>query len=71
MKEKINVFVNDRPVRIYRGMQVKHALIAFDQAVYEAAARGEMTVENADGFKTGLDGAVLEGTRIYTRRTGD
>lgn len=71
MNGKIKVFVNDKPVEVYRGMTVKHALIAFDQTTYEAATRGELAVEDADGFRTGLDGAVFEGGRIYTRRTGE
>ncbi len=71
MKDSITVFVNDTPVKVYRGMQVKHALIAFNQAAYDAAARGEMVIEDTDGFKTGLEGAVLEGARIYTRKIRD
>lgn len=71
MKDNITVFVNDTPVKLYRGMKVKHALIAFNQAVYDSATRGELVIEDADGFKTGLDGAVPEGARIYARKIGD
>lgn len=63
--ETIFVYVNDRPVRIYRGMKVKHALIAFNQDLYRAALAGELTVKNADGFPVGLDGSLSNGARIY------
>ena len=36
MDEQIRVFVNDSPVFIHRGMQVKHALISYDHSVYQA-----------------------------------
>jgi hypothetical protein len=70
MDDQIVVFVNKKPVTIYRGMQVKHALIAYDQSLYEACTRGEMSVEDEDGFRVGLEGAVHDGAKIYTRKTG-
>ncbi len=36
MEDRIVVFVNTKPVALYRGMQVKHALISYDYPVYEA-----------------------------------
>jgi len=35
MEDRIVVFVNTKPVALYRGMQVKHALISYDYPVYE------------------------------------
>ena len=70
MTDQIVVFVNDKPVAIYRGMQVKHALIACDQSLYEACTRGEMSVEDEDGFRVGLEGALHDGAKIYTRKAG-
>lgn len=67
MNEHITVFVNDQPVRIYRGMRVKHALIACDYALYRAAAAGEVLVEDTHGFKVGLEGSLQEGSRIFTK----
>ena len=67
MTEKITVFLNDKPVAVYRGMQVKHALIASDYAVYRAAQRGEVCVIDQRGFAIGLEGALQEGSRIFTR----
>jgi hypothetical protein len=67
MNAPITVFVNDLPVKIYRGMQVKHALIAFNQALYQAAVAGELKVEDSHGFQVGLEGALREGSRIFTR----
>ena len=65
MKENITVYVNDRPVEIYRGMTVKHALIAAGQTLYQAAREGRLTIVDADGFEVGLEGALSEGARIY------
>lgn len=65
MQETITVHVNDKPVAIYRGMKVKHALISFDQNLYKAALAGDIIVKDADGFPVGLDGSLSDGTRIY------
>ncbi len=66
MKETITVQVNHQPVEVYRGMKVKHALISLDQTLYEKALAGEIVVEDGNGFTLGLDGALTEGSRIFT-----
>ncbi len=68
--DHITVFVNDKPVTVYRGMQVQHALIAYDVAVYRACEQGDVRVEDEHGFRVGLEGALHDGTRIYTREAG-
>jgi hypothetical protein len=68
MEEIIVVHVNEKPVSLYRGMHVKHALISHDYAIYEACARGDMTVEDEHGFRVGLEGALHDGAKIYTRK---
>lgn len=67
MTEKITVFVNDKPVSLYRGMQVKHALIAYNYPLYSAAQKGEVYMVDQNGFRLGLEGALQEGSRIFTR----
>lgn len=67
MAERIRVFVNGSPVEILRGMQVKHALIAFDQKIYEAALAGRMVVRDERGFRLGLEGALAHGVHILVR----
>lgn len=67
MREKITVFVDDRPVDIFRGMSVKHALISYDMAVYRAAVSGDVFIEDRDGFRVGLDGALQDGSRLYVK----
>jgi hypothetical protein len=67
MKEQITVFVDDKPVTVYRGMQVKHALIACSEALYEAANRSEIIITDQNGFRLGLEGALQEGSRIFTK----
>jgi len=65
MPEKITVFVNGAPVELYRGMHVKHALISCDYSLYKAVEDGRAMVEDANGFRLGLDGALRDGARIF------
>lgn len=71
MKERLAVFVNREPVEVFRGMTVKHALIAYDEVVYEACRDGRATVENEDGFPLGLEGALEQGAQLFTNRGND
>ena len=71
MKDRIRVFIDGRQVLLYRGMQVKHALIACDSALYRAAADGLVLVEDDHGFRVGLEGSLLDGARLFTRRKRD
>jgi hypothetical protein len=64
MKERFTVYVNERPVDIYRGMKVKHALIALDYALYKACTEGQTVVRDENGFIVGLEGALGEGMRL-------
>jgi hypothetical protein len=67
MKTHITVSVNKKQVHIRRGMTVKHALVACDQGLYEAAMKGEISLEDAHGFQIGLDGGLEDGAEIVTR----
>jgi hypothetical protein len=66
VSETIAVFVNGRKTTLYRGMTVKHALIAYDQGVYAAALSGRVRVEDEHGFEVGLEGGLSEGARLFT-----
>lgn len=66
MNEQITVFVNEEAVRIHRGMKVKHALIACDQSLYDAAEAGRLAVRDAGGFNVGLEGSLRDGAKLYT-----
>lgn len=68
-EEQISVFVNDCPVRIYRGMTVKHAILALDQALLKAARKGDIIVRDDQGFTVGLEGALHDGARLYLHKT--
>lgn len=67
-KDNIKVYVNGRPVKIYTGMQVKHALIASDESLYSQAVAGDIEIMDGDGFPIGMEGALREGSEIRTRR---
>jgi hypothetical protein len=64
MKERFSVFVNGKPVEVFRGMSVKHALIAYDYPVYRACAEGRAVVRDEHGFALGLEGALREGATL-------
>jgi hypothetical protein len=65
-EDKITVTVNGREVSIHRGMKVKHALIACDQSLYDAARGGELSVRDESGFNVGLEGSLSDGAKLYT-----
>jgi hypothetical protein len=64
--DKMTVTVNGQQVLLHRGMKVKHALIACDQSLYDAAKAGDLAVRDADGFNVGLEGSLRDGAKIYT-----
>ena len=67
MDDRVEVVVNGIRQSLYKGMRVRHALIARDQALYEAALRGEVRIEDGNGFLLDLDGSVTGGMTILTR----
>lgn len=68
MKEQFVVYVNGKPVEIYRGMKVKHALIGFDYNLYSDCLEGRAVVRDENGFVVGLDGSLSEGARLEVIR---
>jgi hypothetical protein len=69
VKENINVYVNGQKIDLYRGMKVKHALMAYDQSLYKAVLAGEVRVEDENGFFLGLEGHLADGAKIFTIAT--
>jgi len=67
VNDNIEVYVNDKKFSVYRGMKVKHALIAYDPITYKDALSGKIRVEDANGFVIGLEGSLADKTRIFTR----
>ncbi len=68
MVKTITIYVNNKPVKIYQGMQVKHALISFDYSLYKSCEIGDCIVLDENGFEMGLEGALHEGAKIYIKR---
>jgi hypothetical protein len=60
----MRVYVNDRQVDILPGMTVRHALIA---AGLLASVEEGRSVYDQWGNPVGLDGALVDGERIYVR----
>lgn len=63
---QITVVVNGEQITVFRGMRVKHALIALDQELYEAAAAGRLKVQDGEGHAVGLEGSLQEGAVLMT-----
>jgi hypothetical protein len=61
----MRVYVNDKPVKLFQGMQVKHALI---RAGEMAQSTHGLKAYDAWGHELGLDGALIEGMKIYVKK---
>ncbi len=70
-EDKMTVYVNGQEVSIHRGMKVKHALIACDQSLYDAAEAGDLAVRDASGFNVGLEGSLRDGAKLFTGKPGE
>jgi hypothetical protein len=60
----MRVYVNEKPVDLVPGMQVKHALISAGRMAEIAAG---LKVFDAWGHELGLNGALTEGMKILVK----
>ena len=60
----MEVYVNDKPVRLLPGMTVKHALV--HEGLVEELERGKKVYDEW-GHELGMDGALSEGAKIFVR----
>lgn len=60
----MRVYVNQEPVDLVPGMQVKHALIHADKM---AAIEAGLKVYDDWGHELGLDGALADGMKIFVK----
>jgi hypothetical protein len=61
----MRVYVNGKPVELFPGMQVKHALIRADEMMKTTEG---LKIYDAWGHELGLNGALLEGIKIYIKK---
>lgn len=71
MAAQIEIFVEGKAVRIYRGMRVKHALLAYDYSLYKEAGEGGLLIEDENGFRLDMEGALHHGAKIFVKRSPD
>ena len=69
-KERITVYVDGRPVQMYRGMTVRHALVSIESSLCAAVEEGRISVTDANGFEVGLDGALEDGSKLALKKSG-
>jgi hypothetical protein len=62
--ERLTVYVDGEPRRLFLGLRVRHA-IGYRQAW--RVERGEAVVEDGDGNRLDLDGALYDGERLLVR----
>ncbi len=67
---KVRVFINGEEITVFRGLQVRHALLALNQELYEAAIEGRVVVRDEMGHVVGLEGALREGARLIVAPHG-
>jgi len=60
----MRVYVNQKPVDLVPGMQVRHALIGAGQM---AKIAGGLKAYDAWGHELGLDGALTDGMKIFVK----
>ena len=60
----MRVYVDEKPVDLVPGMQVKHALISAGRM---AAIAAGLKVYDAWGHELGLDGALADGMKIFVK----
>ncbi len=65
--ERITVHVNGVPVELFRGMRVRHALIAMDYELYRKAEQGLIGIQDENGFAVDLDGALQDGSKLILK----
>ncbi|MCE5242522.1 MAG: hypothetical protein ABFD98_16115 [Syntrophobacteraceae bacterium] len=65
--DHVVVSIDGKPVRVFRGLRVMHALIACDQALYNAVRDGRAHVEDERGCRVGMEGALTPGARFFVR----
>ena len=61
-KDKITIYIDDQPQRLYRGMKVKNALCAQGM---QALNLEVLSVLDSQGQVVGLEGELVEGMRLY------
>jgi hypothetical protein len=63
--KRIKVYLNGKPVHIFRGMKVKHIL---NQSTLKEIGKGDKIVTDEDGHERGLEGSLAEGEKLLVKR---
>ena len=63
--KKIKVYLNGKPVHIFRGMKVKHIL---NQNTLKEIRHGDKIVTDEDGHERGLEGSLTDEEKLFVKR---
>jgi hypothetical protein len=62
---KIKVYLNEKPVHVFRGMKVKHLLT---KDMKKAVRNGDKAIFDEEGNERGLEGSLTEGEKLYVKK---
>ena len=62
--QRLTVYVNGQPRRLFLGLRVRHAIGHQQSKLVE---RDQAVVEDGDGNRVDLDGALYDGEHLHVR----
>lgn len=63
--KRIKVYVNEKPVYIFKGMKVKHILT---QDMLKDIRNGTKIVTDGEGHERGPEGSLTDGEKLYIKK---
>ncbi len=63
--KRIKVYVNEKPVYIFKGMKVKHILT---QDMLKDIRNGTKIVTDGEGHERGFEGSLSNGEKLYVKK---
>jgi len=63
----MNIWIDDKRVRIFKGATAGDALRRFSEALYRQVAAGEKRLLNGHGHEVALSGELSENQRFHTK----
>ncbi len=69
--DRKTVYVNDKPISIFRWAEVQHCVNAYDSDLYLKVRKGEAEIVDENGDRIGWGGFAADGWHIYVRLLND
>ena len=62
--KRIKVYLNGKPIVVFRGMKVKHILT---QNTAKDVKNGTKIIMDGEGHERGLEGSLTDGEKLYIK----